>query len=153
MGLIYANPQGPNGNRNPIAAAQDIRETFARMAMNDEETVALIALGATRSARRTAPSARSTSTAARGRRSRGPGIRLEVVCMPNALTPGPGGLEGTWTATPIKWDNSFFDNLFNYERQADQEPRRRKRSLHCEGRVRSGHRSRCPRPVPGVTLR
>ena len=117
MGLIYVNPQGPNGNPDPVAAAVDIRETFRRMAMNDEETVALIAGGHTFG---------KTHGAADADEYVGPepeGARLEEQGLgwKNTFGSGKGvhtitsGLEGAWTATPTKWDNSFFHNLFNYD--------------------------------------
>ena len=117
MGLIYVNPQGPNGNPDPLAAAKDIRETFARMAMNDEETVALIAGGHTFG---------KTHGAADADQYVGPepeGAALEEQGLGWKNTFGSGkasdtitsGLEGAWTNEPAKWDNGFFDNLFNYE--------------------------------------
>ena len=117
MGLIYVNPQGPNGNPDPVAAAIDIRETFRRMAMNDEETVALIAGGHTFG---------KTHGAADADEYVGPepeGAPLEEQGLGWKNTFGSGkagdtitsGLEGAWTATPTTWDNGFFDNLFNYD--------------------------------------
>jgi len=116
MGLIYVNPEGPNGEPNAVAAGRDIRETFARMAMNDEETVALIAgghtLGKTHGARDAAhvgpePEAAPMEEQGLGwKSSYGNGKGGDTITS---------GLEGAWTPTPIKWDNSFFDTLFGYE--------------------------------------
>ena len=123
MGLIYVNPQGPNGNPDPIAAARDIRETFRRMAMNDEETVALIAGGHTFG------------------KTHGAGPESDVGPEPeaaplqemglgwvNSYGTGVGddaytsGLEGAWTPSPIRWDNSFFETLFKYEWEKVKSP-------------------------------
>jgi catalase-peroxidase len=117
MGLIYVNPEGPNGNPDPLAAARDIRETFRRMAMNDEETVALIAGG---------HSFGKTHGAADPEQSVGPepeGAPLAEQGFGWRNTYGSGkggdtitsGLEGTWTTTPVTWDNTFFEILFGYE--------------------------------------
>jgi catalase-peroxidase len=124
MGLIYVNPEGPNGNPDPLAAARDIRETFRRMAMNDEETVALIAGGHTFG---------KTHGAADGATYVGPepeGAPLEQMGLgwKNAFGSGKGrdaitsGLEVTWTATPTRWDNSFFEILFGYEWEKVKSP-------------------------------
>ena len=124
MGLIYVNPEGPNGTPDPLAAARDIRETFARMAMNDEETVALIAGGHTFG---------KTHGAADGDVHVGPepeGAALEEQGLGWTSTFGSGkagdaitsGLEGTWTPTPVSWDNSFFEVLFGYEWELSQSP-------------------------------
>ncbi|HTZ42636.1 MAG TPA: catalase/peroxidase HPI [Jatrophihabitans sp.] len=124
MGLIYVNPEGPNGQPDPVAAARDIRETFARMAMNDEETVALIAGGHTFG---------KTHGAADPDRYVGPepeGAPLEEQGFGwrNGFGSGKGrdaitsGLEVTWTATPTRWSNSFFDNLFGYEWELTKSP-------------------------------
>jgi catalase-peroxidase len=123
MGLIYVNPQGPNGNPDPIAAARDIRETFRRMAMNDEETVALIAGGHTFG------------------KTHGAGPQSDVGPEPeaaplqemgfgwaNSYGTGKGddawtsGLEGAWTPSPIRWDNSYFETLFKYEWEKVKSP-------------------------------
>ena len=123
MGLIYVNPEGPNGNPDPVAAAKDIRETFARMAMNDEETVALIAGGHTFG------------------KTHGAGDVAHVGPVPEAAdiedqglgwksTFGSGkgedtissGLEVTWTQTPAKWSYYFFENLFKYEWELTKSP-------------------------------
>jgi catalase-peroxidase len=124
MGLIYVNPEGPNGNPDPLLAARDIRETFARMAMNDEETVALIAGG---------HSFGKVHGAADPKQHVGPepeaaSIELQGLGWSNNFGSGNGdatitsGLEGAWTKTPIKWDNDFFDNLFNYEWELTKSP-------------------------------
>jgi catalase-peroxidase len=116
MGLIYVNPEGPNGNPDPIAAAHDIRETFARMAMNDEETVALIAGGHTFGKTHGAVNAQFV-----GPEPEGAGLVEQGLGWRNASGTGVGddaytsGLEGAWANDPVKWDNGFFDNLFNYE--------------------------------------
>ncbi len=117
MGLIYVNPQGPNGNPDPVAAAIDIRETFRRMAMNDEETVALIAGGHTFGKTHGAADADEYV----GPEPEGAALEEQGLGWKNTYGSGKGvhtitsGLEGAWTATPTKWDNSFFYNLFNYD--------------------------------------
>ena len=117
MGLIYVNPQGPNGNPDPVAAARDIRETFRRMAMNDEETVALIAGGHTFGKTHGAADADQYV----GPEPEGAPLEEQGLGWKNTFGSGKGvntitsGLEGAWTATPTQWDNSFFSNLFNYE--------------------------------------
>jgi catalase-peroxidase len=124
MGLIYVNPEGPNGNPDPIAAAKDIRETFARMAMNDEETVALIAGGHTFG---------KTHGAADPGKYVGPepeaaSIEEQGLGWKNTFGTGKGsdaitsGLEVIWTANPTKWDNEFFDNLFKFEWELTKSP-------------------------------
>ena len=116
MGLIYVNPQGPNGMPSAIAAARDIRETFARMAMNDEETVALIAGGHSFGKTHGAGDA-----ALVGREPEGASIEEQGLGWKSSFGSGKGGdtissgLEGAWTPTPIQWDNSFFDTLFGYD--------------------------------------
>ena len=124
MGLIYVNPEGPNGNPDPVAAARDIRETFGRMAMNDEETVALIAGGHTFG---------KTHGAGDPNKYVGPepaaaAIEEQGLGWKNKLGTGFGdntitsGLEGTWTTTPTKWSNNFFENLFGYEWELTKSP-------------------------------
>jgi len=124
MGLIYVNPQGPNANPDPLASGRDIRETFRRMAMNDEETVALIAGG-------------HTFGKAHGACPDDPHIGREPEAAPieqqgfgwkNSYGSGAGGdawtsgLEGAWTTNPVQWDNNFFDNLFGYEWEQTKSP-------------------------------
>ena len=116
MGLIYVNPEGPNGNPDPLAAAKDIRETFARMAMNDEETVALIAGG------HTFGKAHGAGDAAMvGPEPEGASIEEQGLGWTSKYGSGKGadtitsGLEVTWTSTPTKWSNNFFWNLFGYD--------------------------------------
>ena len=123
MGLIYVNPEGPNGNPDPIAAARDIRETFARMAMNDEETVALIAGGHTfgkthgaGDAKCVGPEPEAASIEEQGlgwKSSFGTGKDGDAITS---------GLEVTWSATPTKWSNNFFQNLFGYEWELTKSP-------------------------------
>lgn len=116
MGLIYVNPEGPNGNPDPIASARDIRETFARMAMNDEETVALVAGGHTFGKCHGAGNASHV-----GREPEASDIEDQGFGWKNSLDSGKGvhtitsGIEGAWTPNPIKWDNGYFDTLFGYE--------------------------------------
>jgi catalase-peroxidase len=124
MGLIYVNPEGPNGNPDPVAAAIDIRETFARMAMNDEETVALIAGGHTFG--KTHGAANPAEYV--GPEPEGAGIEQQGLGWKNSFGSGNGdatitsGLEGAWTTNPVKWDNGFFDNLFGYEWDLTKSP-------------------------------
>ncbi len=124
MGLIYVNPEGPNGNPDPIAAARDIRETFARMAMNDEETVALIAGGHTFG--KTHGAADPVKYV--GREPEGAGIEEQGLGWKSSYGSGNGGatissgLEVTWTTTPTKWSNNFFINLFGYEWELTKSP-------------------------------
>ena len=123
MGLIYVNPEGPNGNPDPLAAARDIRETFARMAMNDEETVALIAGGHTFGKTHGAGDA-----ALVGPEPEGASIEEQGLGWKSSFGTGKGGdaitsgLEVTWTTTPTKWSNSFFENLFGYEWELTKSP-------------------------------
>ena len=117
MGLIYVNPEGPNGNPSAIAAAHDIRETFARMAMNDEETVALIAGG------HTFGKAHGAASDAEfvGPEPEGASLEEQGLGWKNTYGSGVGndtitsGLEGAWTSTPTQWNNEYFENLFNYD--------------------------------------
>ena len=123
MGLIYVNPEGPNGNPDPLAAARDIRETFARMAMNDEETVALIAGGHTFGKTHGAGDAALVGTEPEGATLEEQGLGWK-----SGHGSGKGGdaitsgLEGAWTTQPAKWDNGFFDSLFNYEWELTKSP-------------------------------
>ena len=123
MGLIYVNPEGPNGNPDPIAAARDIRETFARMAMNDEETVALIAGGHTFGKTHGAGDAKLV-----GPEPEAAGIEEQGLGWKSSFGTGKAGdttssgLEVTWTTTPTKWSNNFFKNLFGYEWELTKSP-------------------------------
>jgi len=123
MGLIYVNPEGPNGNPDPLAAAVDIRETFARMAMNDEETVALIAGGHTFGKTHGAGPATSV-----GPEPEAAPIEQQGLGWKSSYGTGAGGdaissgLEVTWTGTPTKWGNEFFKNLFSYEWELTRSP-------------------------------
>jgi catalase-peroxidase len=124
MGLIYVNPEGPNGNPDPLAAAVDIRETFLRMAMNDEETVALIAGGHTFGKTHGAADPEKYA----GREPEGAPIEEQGLGWKNSFGTGRGddtissGLEGAWTATPVTWDNTFFDLLFGHEWELAKSP-------------------------------
>ena len=123
MGLIYVNPEGPNGNPDPVAAAKDIRETFARMAMNDEETVALIAGGHSFGKTHGAGDAKLV-----GPEPEAAGIEEQGLGWKSKFGTGKGGdaitsgLEVTWTTTPTKWSNNFFWNLFGYEWELEKSP-------------------------------
>lgn len=123
MGLIYVNPEGPNGNPDPVAAARDIRETFARMAMNDEETVALIAGGHSFGKTHGAASASHV-----GPEPEAAGLEQQGFGWKNDFGTGSGddaitsGLEVIWTATPTKWSNHFLENLFDHEWELTQSP-------------------------------
>ncbi len=123
MGLIYVNPEGPNGNPDPVASARDIRETFGRMAMNDEETVALIAGGHTFGKTHGAASASHV-----GREPEGAGIAEQGLGWANTHGSGKGadtitsGLEVIWTTTPTQWSNNYFENLFRYEWELVKSP-------------------------------
>ena len=124
MGLIYVNPEGPNGNPDPLAAARDIRETFARMAMNDEETVALIAGG------HTFGKTHGAADPAKyvGREPAAASIEEMNLGWKNTYGTGAGeytitsGLEGAWTTTPTQWSNNYFENLFGYEWELTKSP-------------------------------
>src|ERR1051325_470410 len=124
MGLIYVNPEGPNQNPDPVAAARDIRETFGRMAMNDEETVALIAGG------HTFGKAHGAANPGQyvGSEPGGAGIQAHGLGWANAFGDGYGaqtitsGLEGAWTTNPVKWDNNYLENLFSYEWELGKGP-------------------------------
>ncbi|MEY3576809.1 MAG: hypothetical protein RL394_391, partial [Bacteroidota bacterium] len=124
MGLIYVNPEGPNGNPDPIASARDIRETFARMAMNDEETVALIAGGHTFGKTHGAADPGKYV----GKEPAGASIEEQGLGWKNTLGSGNGvntitsGLEGAWTTTPTQWSNNYFENLFGYEWELTKSP-------------------------------
>ena len=123
MGLIYVNPEGPNGNPDPLAAAKDIRETFARMAMDDEETVALIAGGHTFGKTHGAGDAKLV-----GPEPEAAGIEQQGLGWKSSFGSGKGGdtissgLEVTWTTTPTQWSNNFFWNLFGYEWELTKSP-------------------------------
>ena len=124
MGLIYVNPEGPNGNPDPVAAAHDIRETFGRMAMNDEETVALIAGGHTFG--KTHGAADPDQYV--GAEPEGAGLSEQGFGWTSTYGTGKGddtitsGLEGAWTANPIQWDNGYFELLFNYDWELAKSP-------------------------------
>ena len=124
MGLIYVNPEGPNANPDPLASAKDIRETFRRMAMNDEETVALIAGGHTFG--KTHGAADPDQYV--GPEPEGASLEQQGLGWSNSYGTGHGadaitsGLEVTWTSTPTQWGSGFFDNLFDYEWELTKSP-------------------------------
>ena len=123
MGLIYVNPEGPNGNPDPIAAARDIRETFRRMAMNDEETVALIAgghtFGKTHGAGDASHVGANPEAADLEAQGLGWSSKFGTGIAGDAIT---SGLEVTWTTTPTRWGNDFFEHLFGYEWELTKSP-------------------------------
>jgi catalase-peroxidase len=124
MGLIYVNPEGPNGKADPVASARDIRETFARMAMNDEETVALVAGG------HTFGKAHGAADPGKyvGREPEGASVEEQALGWKNSFGSGKGvhaitsGLEGAWKPNPTQWDNGYFDTLFGYEWELTKSP-------------------------------
>ncbi|MEY3242147.1 MAG: hypothetical protein RIR11_3586 [Bacteroidota bacterium] len=124
MGLIYVNPEGPNGNPDPLASARDIRETFGRMAMNDEETVALIAGGHTFGKTHGAADPNQYV----GAEPEGAGIEMQSQGWKNTFGTGnagdtiTSGLEGAWTTSPTKWSNNYFENLFGFEWELSKSP-------------------------------
>ena len=123
MGLIYVNPEGPNGNPDPLAAARDIRESFARMAMNDEETVALIAGGHAFGKTHGAVEAHNIGREPEGAPIEEQGLGWKNVSgAGNAGDAWTSGLEGAWTTEPTKWDNNYFDNLLGYEWEQTKSP-------------------------------
>lgn len=147
MGLIYVNPEGPNGNPDPLAAARDIRETFARMAMNDEETVALIAGGHTFGKFHGAVDPDIYV----GPEPEGAPLEEQGLGWKNTFGSGNGndtytsGVEGIWTKNPVQWDNGFFDNLFNYDWELTTSPvgahQWRPKDLEAQGTVPDAHDS------------
>jgi catalase-peroxidase len=123
MGLIYVNPEGPNGDPDPLAAAKDIRETFARMAMNDEETIALIAGGHTFGKTHGAVDPSKIGPEPEGAPLEQQGLGWKnPVGSGNAADTLTSGLEGAWTKEPAKWDNGFFENLFEYDWELTESP-------------------------------
>ncbi len=148
MGLIYVNPEGPNGKPDPVAAARDIRETFFRMAMDDEETVALIAGGHTFGKTHGAgdPSFVGPEPEAAAIEDQGLGWRSThgTGMGPHAITGGP---EVTWSQTPTKWSNHFFDNLFKHDWELTKSPagayqwQAKGAAGRCSGRVRQGEKT------------
>ena len=147
MGLIYVNPEGPNGKPDPVAAAIDIRETFARMAMNDEETVALIAGGHTFGKAHGAADPNKYV----GREPEAAGIEEQGLGWKNSFGSGKGvdtissGLEGAWTRNPAKWDNDYLENLFKYEWELTKSPAGAQQWTPKDGAA-AEHRSGCARP-------
>ena len=174
MGLIYVNPEGPDGNPDPVAAAHDIRDTFGRMAMNDEETVALIAGGHTFGKTHGAAAASHV-----GPEPEAAGLEQQGLGWKNSFGTGKGGdaitsgLEVTWTTTPTKWSNNFFENLFGYEWELTKSPAgahqwvakgaeatipdahdpSKKRAHHADDRPRAAGRSRLTKKSRGASWR
>lgn len=144
MGLIYVNPEGPNGTPDPVAAARDIRETFARMAMNDEETVALIAGGHSFGKTHGAGDAQLVGVAPEGAE-----LELQGLGWTSGFRTGVGGdtitsgLEVTWSQSPTKWSNYFFEHLFGFEWELSKSPA----GAHQWGEGRPGNHPGCIRPV------
>jgi catalase-peroxidase len=145
MGLIYVNPEGPNGNPDPLAAARDIRETFARMAMNDEETVALIVGGHTFGKTHGAvdPSRIGPEPEAAPLEEQGLGWKGSLQRNGNGVRMLTGGPEGAWTSEPTRWDNGFLENLFEYEWELTESPAGAKqwtpKSPEAQGTVPDAH--------------
>ena len=154
MGLIYVNPEGPNGNPDPLAAARDIRETFRRMAMNDEETVALIVGGHTFGKCHgagdpeptSAPSPRAAPSSTRASAGRTPSAAAR------AATRSPAGSRAPGPPTPTKWDNGYFENLFGYEWELTESPAGAKQWTPKD-RAGAGHRARTRTTRRGGTPR
>ena len=148
MGLIYVNPEGPNGNPDPVASGRDVRETFARMAMNDEETVALIAGGHTFGKAHGA----GRPHAGRPRARRQPPSKNRAWAGRTASAPAravhttTSGIEGAWKPNPTSWDNGYFDTLFGYEWELVKSPAGAQQWLAKNVRRRR-HDSGRPRPV------
>ncbi len=144
MGLIYVNPEGPNGDPDPLAAAKDIRETFARMAMNDEETLALIVGGHTFGKTHGAvdPSKIGPEPEAASLEQQGLGWKNSVGAGNGAQTL-TSGLEGAWTKQPAKWDNGFLENLFEYDWELTESPAGAKqwtpKNAEAQGTVPDAH--------------
>jgi catalase-peroxidase len=144
MGLIYVNPEGPNGEPDPLAAAHDIRETFARMAMNDEETAALIIGGHTfgKTHGAVSPDEVGPEPEAAPIESQGLGWKVDVNGG-NGNSTITSGLEGAWTKEPVKWDNGFLENLFEYEWELSESPAGAKqwkpKNADAEGTVPDAH--------------
>ncbi len=145
MGLIYVNPEGPNGNPDPLAAAKDIRETFARMAMNDEETVALIVGGHTFGKTHGAvdPSAVGPEPEGAPIEQQGLGWKGSLQRDGDGVRMLTGGPEGAWTSEPTKWDNGFLKNLFEYEWELTESPAGAKqwtpKNAEAQGTVPDAH--------------
>ena len=145
MGLIYVNPEGPGGNPDPALAAKYIRETFRRMAMNDEETVALIVGGHTvGKAHGAAPDPQYV-----GPEPEGASLEEQGLGWKNRFGSGKGadtitsGLEGPWTNNPTKWDNGFLDNLYNYDYELTTSPAGAKQYAPKPNAAGVVHRARC----------